>query len=135
MSSHLKSEWLIESRYTVLSHLAFGCQLLPDYVGDDERHLTDYFLQVSLNLCTMTACGFLNMGIVKAVASLASAEEQAQFIDRCKEFAHTKDPTAQPPHPTRTFKSYWAGRCERDWTLAFTTFTLGEPCLLREALT
>lgn len=94
-------------------------------------------LQVSLNLCTMTACGFLNMGIVKAVASLASAEEQAQFIARCKEFARSKDPSARPPHPTRTFNSYWAGRCERDWKLAFTTFTLGRPymsCILKSHL-
>ncbi len=84
-------------------------------------------MQISLNLCTMTACGFLNMGIVKAAASLASPEEQAHFLARCKKFAQNYVQGDRPPHPPRTFNSCWAGRCERDWKLAFTTFTLGQP--------
>ena len=94
-------------------------------------------LQVALDLCSLTVCGFLNMSIVKVGASLCCEEEQALFLARCQRFAAAaaSPPGARPPQPLRTFRSYWVAKCERDWKLAFTTFTLGAPLAVQATLT
>lgn len=82
-------------------------------------------LQVSLNLCTLTICGFLNMGIVKAGASLGSQEERAHFLARAAVFARNFRPGDRPPHPPRSLAKYWAAKCERSWRTAFGAFLAG----------
>ena len=90
---------------------------------------------MALNLCSLTVCGFLNMSIVKVGASLCCEEEQALFLARCQRFAAAaSSPGARPPQPLRTFRSYWVAKCERDWKLAFTTFTLGALFALQATL-
>lgn len=83
-------------------------------------------MQVTLNVCTLTVCGFLNMTIVKVGASLASQEERAHFLARCHGFAWNFAPGRRPPQPLRTFSKYWALKCERDWRIAFRMFSAGE---------
>ena len=66
------------------------------------------------------------MAIVKAGAALVCEDEQGHFLARCQRFANAPEPRGKPPHPLRTFDGYWARRCEADWQLAYSMFTLGK---------
>lgn len=124
MQSQLRSRYAHPCQPGTLLVSAERCsQLSQTGLGMSDALLS--VLQVALNMCTLTICGFLNMGIVKAGVSLTSQEERAHFLGRCRNFARNYVPGLRPPHPLRTFRGYWTAKCENDWRTAFGAFSAG----------
>jgi calcium release-activated calcium channel protein 1 len=87
-------------------------------------------LVVGLMLNSMVLCTFLLSSILKRGKSYVSEDEEAEFLTRCRKFAHHYKPGDYPPQPKRTFERHWENRCEDSWRKAFFMFTFGVPVFL-----
>ena len=87
-------------------------------------------LVVALMLNSMVLCSFMLCSILRNGKTYVSDEEEADYLFRCRRFAHEFKLGDSPPRPHRSFERHWETRCEDDWRHAFRMFTCGVPVFL-----
>ena len=87
-------------------------------------------LVVALMLNSMVLCSFMLCSILRNGKTYVSDEEEADYLFRCRRFAHEFKLGDAPPRPHRSFERHWETRCEDDWRHAFRMFTCGVPVFL-----
>ena len=83
-----------------------------------------YLMQVSCNLSTMTACGFLNMAVVKSAAQVVSSRNQATYLQSCKNALQWSG-QFRPPKQDEYQRLPEEHKLTKDFNISFGLFTAG----------
>eukprot|EP00877_Chromochloris_zofingiensis_P003468 jgi/Chrzof1/13121/Cz07g20190.t1 len=106
-----------------------------DYVYDDPTGVVlpifaaSMALTISMETICIVICTLMLASITKTGQNYVSEEEEAEFMDKARNFALKYTPGDRPPAPLRSFATHWNQRCENSWRRAFALFGLGIPAL------
>eukprot|EP00878_Enallax_costatus_P046048 GHUV01055635.1.p1 GENE.GHUV01055635.1~~GHUV01055635.1.p1 ORF type:complete len:269 (+),score=46.00 GHUV01055635.1:735-1541(+) len=86
-------------------------------------------LTVGLETICVIICSLMLVSVFKTGQNYMSEEEEAEFMEKCKNFVQNYRPGDRPPAPARSFAMHWAQRCEKSWRRAFMLFGAGIPSM------